>query len=59
MVANDSLPMNKRVSAYLNSQREDPNLNEDGSQGNDANEPSPPFQPSGSEYLKLLATLTS
>ena len=63
MVANDSLPMKKRVNAYLISQRgdpaEDPVLNDDGSQGDDAGEPSPPFQPSGSEYLKLLATLTS
>ena len=63
MVANESLPMDKRVNAYLANQRrdlaEDPPLNEESSQGNDAGEHSPPFQPSGSEYLTLPATLTS
>ena len=63
MVANVSLPVDKRVNAYLANQRrdpaEDPPLNEDTPQGEEATEHSPPFQPSGSEYLTLPATLTS
>ena len=63
MVANESLPLDKRVNAYLANQRrnlaEDPPLNEETPQGEDATEHSPPFQPSGSEYLTLPATLTS
>ena len=63
MVANESLPLDKRVNAYLANQRrdlaEDPPLNEETPQGEDATEHSPPFQPSGSEYLTLPATPSS
>ena len=63
MVTNVSLPVDKRVNAFLanqgNDPTEDPPLNEDAPLGDEATEHSPPFQPSGSEYLALPATPSS
>ena len=48
MEENASLPIARQVSAYLDSQREDPVNGEDGALDKELDKSLPPFQPSGS-----------
>ena len=48
MEENAALPIARQVSAYLDSQREDPTNDEDGALERELDKSLPPFQPSGS-----------
>ena len=48
LAENASLPITRQVSAYLDSQREDPANGEDDAQEKELDKSLPPFQPSGS-----------